>query len=165
MELRLEERAKTILNNQSIYNSTLLSWEGSKRNDNGKGSFDYLKNVVYSADVFKFLVTSIAPSLSRMSSKLTLSRKQATKVQCSYCSMQARSALKCEDCADAEIYVWYCSEECMQDHLPQHLNTQCVRNSSNNNRKPSVIPSVMDLSSIFHQLPSIATQTLEGWKR
>ena len=156
MELRQEERAKSILSSQSIYSSTLGSWQASKQQANvGKAtSFDYLKSVVYSSEVFKRIQISVAPSLSRMSSKLTLSRKQAAKVQCTYCSMQARSALKCEDCAEVNRFVFYCSEECQQDDLA-HLNTHCARSSIDNSSR--IEPSVMDFSSILQSLP-------ESWR-
>lgn len=155
MELRQEEKAQDILEKGSVYNSTLLRWDACRRDGTEQSTFGYWANVTYSREVFKRLVAAAPnPSLRQTGSKLTLSRKRTTilnlplKVLCSFCSMQCiNSDLKCEPCAEAKIYIWYCSEECLNDHKIQH-KPQCAINGGSID-SPSIPPSVLDFSSFL----------------
>ncbi|KAL2914321.1 hypothetical protein HK105_206093 [Polyrhizophydium stewartii] len=119
-------------------------------------------NVVYSPEVFKRLLT-IAPvpetQTSGVAARITLSRGRrsttrgdfpvATKALCTYCCMTFSSddPIKCEDCAAQRIYVYYCTEECRNEHRALH-ELDCVKNRSPN------ASSASGLSATFSSLLS-----------
>ncbi|KAI8922923.1 hypothetical protein BC831DRAFT_404397 [Entophlyctis helioformis] len=143
-EIRDEDKARELLREYSFNNSNLQDLDQHRRRSRshqpGEGYSPSMiapfANVVYSPEAFKRLV-SIAPVYEAKGSlpsaaRLTLSRGRrstflgaspvATKVPCAYCSMIFTSddPLKCEDCAAQRVFVYYCCDECMSQHQPQH---------------------------------------------
>jgi hypothetical protein len=133
-ELRMEPHAKKLLAELQIDAKILNELDESAKQNKIKKQFPHYLNVVYSAEVFKRLVLLVTPQSTAR--KLTLSRKrtmnfdQPQKVLCSYCCMQCiNSDLKCEYCAVGKVYVWYCTDECKNDHAQQHEG-HCLKNKS-----------------------------------
>ncbi|KAJ3305972.1 hypothetical protein HDV03_000814 [Kappamyces sp. JEL0829] len=134
LELRIENRARAALVDLDMNNAALSKWDASRRDGTNADAYFYLSAVVYSPEVFRRLLLTVAPSPRSLGSKLTLSRKRTensdvpTKAQCSYCSMQCVSAIKCAACAEGRRMVYYCTEDCRLDHEEQHAPT-CLANN------------------------------------
>jgi hypothetical protein len=133
-ELRMESTAKKLLADLQIDTKLLTEIDDSAKQNKTQKRFPHFVNVVYSAEVFRRLILLVTPQPAAR--KLTLSRKrtmnfdQPQKVLCSYCSMQCiNTDLKCEYCAVGKVYVWYCTDECKNDHAHQHQN-HCLKNKS-----------------------------------
>ena len=132
IELRQDEKSRCILENLQMYEADLVKWDSHRKGKISKSTYSYLSSVVYSVEVFKRLLL-VAPmtQLSKLASRLTLSSRKAlnpdspTMVQCSFCSMKCfNSDIKCEECAANTNFVWYCTVECKNDHLADHICSQ-----------------------------------------
>lgn len=129
----MEQDTRIIIRDLKMDSKILQDWDNSRKAGTDSETHPSLMDVIYSSEVLKRLVNVSAQNTSK---RVTLSRKRTmnfdapSKVQCSYCCMQCiNTDLKCEDCAESKIYVWYCTEECKLDHQEQHVRS-CSKNKS-----------------------------------
>ncbi|KAI8911462.1 hypothetical protein EDD86DRAFT_202435 [Gorgonomyces haynaldii] len=113
VELREEENAKKLLLEHNVYPSVLSSL--SK-----KDCPPDLSPVLCSPEAVKRLL-SLAPQ-PLIKERIVLHRRSTAMgsrrppIQCSYCLMSVREPIHCDNCST----VFYCTEECKQDHREQH---------------------------------------------
>eukprot|EP00842_Homolaphlyctis_polyrhiza_P006386 jgi/Hompol1/6749/HPOL_001193-RA len=163
-DIREEEKAQQLLKEYSLFNSSLTELDHHRRRSRSKGEgyspslIAPFANVIYSQEVFKRL-TVLAPAMDAGSplSRMTLSRGRrsatrgdivvASKMQCTYCLMTFASddPIMCEDCAAQRVFVYYCTEDCKQEHRTQH-EPDCCKN------KPASASNDFNLASTFNSL-------------
>jgi hypothetical protein len=125
----MEQRAAKILLDQKIDKNYISEWMQAREWKIEASRYRKMIHVFATPEVLKRLSVSQTSNGRR----LTLSRSrisffdQSTKVPCSYCSMLCNTDIQCKHCAEAKVFVRYCTEDCKNDHASQH-ESHCYKN-------------------------------------